>query len=182
MAAVVKQPVDFFSTETSLSKSKLLNRKRKLMLNVLLHAKTHDGEMRVNLNNFPRKSLVQATETSPQLSHQQHPILYWTVFKYQFKLTIDLIQKYGADPTVLNNNNSNLLHILFANFSHDAKNAPKLADLLIESNVSLNLVDKDGKSPLHVALKKNQLQALQYVHDYNIKKRTVLHRSSLEPD
>ena len=75
---------------------------------------------------------------------------------------------------MLNNNNSNLLHILFANFSHDARNAPQLADLLIRSNVSLNLVDKDGKSPLHVALKKQQLQALQYIHEYNINKRGAL--------
>ena len=83
---------------------------------------------------------------------------------------------------MLNNNNSNLLHILFANFSHDAKNAPKLADLLIESNVSLNLVDKDGKSPLHVALKKQQIQALQYIHDYNIKKRALLNQNQIEID
>ena len=79
------------------------------------------------------------------------------MFKYQFKLTIELIERYGADPAVLNSNNSNLLHILFANFSHDPNHAPRLADLLIEHKVSLNLVDKDGKTPLHVAIKKQQI-------------------------
>ena len=182
MAAVVKQPADFFSAETSLSKSKALNRRRKQMLAVLLQAKAPDGEMRVNLNNFPRKSLAEATETAPQGAQQQHPILYWAVFKYQFRLAIDLISKYGADPTVLNNNNSNLLHILFANFSHDARHAPELADLLVASNVSLNLVDKDGKSPLHVALKKQQLQALQYIHEHNISKRGALNQGQVDLD
>ena len=56
-------------------------------------------------------------------NQQQHPVLYWTVFKYQFKLAIELIEKYGADPTVLNSNNSNLLHILFANFNNDLRHA-----------------------------------------------------------
>ena len=38
------------------------------MLRVLLGAKTPEGETRVNLNNFPRKSLAEATETSPQVN------------------------------------------------------------------------------------------------------------------
>ena len=86
---------------------------------------------------------------------QQHPVLYWTVFKYEFKLAMELINEYDADPTVLNSNNSNLLHILFANFNHSLKHAAKLADLLIAKQVNLNLVDKDGKSPVLVAIKKH---------------------------
>ena len=138
--------------------------------------------MQVQINSVHTKSLVQAPEASPQPHQQQHPVLFWTVFKYQFKLTIELIQKYGADPAVLNNNNSNLLHILFANFSHDPVNAPNLADLLVNHKVSLNLIDKDGKSPLHVAIKKQQIQALQYIHDFNIKKKTHMNQSLFSPE
>ena len=82
------------------------------------------------------------------------------MFKYQFKLAVELIEEYGADPTVLNQNNSNLLHILFANFNNDLRYASKLADLLIAKKVNLNLIDKDGKSPVLVAIKKSQIEAL----------------------
>ena len=70
---------------------------------------------------------------------------------------------------------------MFANFSHDPNHAPRLADLLIEHKVSLNLVDKDGKTPLHVAIKKQQIQAMQYIHDHNIKKKTQLNQSLFTP-
>jgi len=80
------------------------------------------------------------------------------------------VEHHRADPTVLNSNNSNLLHILFANFSHDLKYAPKLADLLIKRRVNLNLVDKDGKSPLLVSIKKSQIEAIEYAHQHNIKR------------
>jgi len=73
---------------------------------------------------------------------------------------MELIRDYDADPTILNSNNSNLLHILFANFKHDLKHAGKLAELLIKQKVNLNLVDKDGKSPLLVAVKKSQVEAI----------------------
>ena len=101
-------------------------------------------------------------------TQQQHPVLYWTVFKYQFKLAIELIEKFGADPTVLNSNNSNLLHILFANFNHDLRHAIELAELLIARKVNLNLIDKDGKSPVLVAIKKSQIEALQFAHKHNL--------------
>ena len=67
---------------------------------------------------------------------------------------MELINNYNADPTVLNSNNSNLLHILFANFNHGLKYAALLADLLISRSVNLNLVDKDNKTPILVAIKK----------------------------
>ena len=69
-------------------------------------------------------------------------------------MAMELIEKYGADATILNQNNSNLLHILFANFSHDLKYAKPLAELLIRRKVNLNLIDKTGKSPILVAIKK----------------------------
>ena len=49
---------------------------------------------------------------------------------------------------------SNLLHILFANFNNDLRYANQLAELLLAKKVNLNLIDKDGKSPVLVAIKK----------------------------
>ena len=78
----------------------------------------------------------------------------------------------------MNSNNSNLLHILFANFKHDLKYAGPLAELLIERKVNLNLVDKDGKSPLLVAIKKSQIDAIEFAHHHNIKKHLALMRDA----
>jgi ankyrin repeat protein len=51
------------------------------------------------------------------------------------------------------------------------EHAPKLAELLIKRRVNLNLVDKDGKSPLLVSIKKSQIEAIEYAHQHNIKRR-----------
>ena len=78
--------------------------------------------------------------------------LYWSVYKHQFELANKLIE-HGADCSMLNHNASNLMHILFSNFDGDLVNAPALADALLP-HVDPNLVDREGKSPLHVAIKK----------------------------
>ena len=149
-------------------------------MRILLACKDEKGEPLVDINNNIRKlggqyrsqsAIVPQEQRLIQLTgNQQHPILYWAVFKYQFKLAVELIEEYGADPTVLNSNNSNLLHILFANFSHNLKHAGKLAELLIRHQVNLNLVDKDNKTPILVAIKKSQLEAVKFAHQYNIRK------------
>jgi ankyrin repeat protein len=41
-----------------------------------------------------------------------------------------------------------------ANYSGDLAHAPLLANELLERNVQANLIDRDGKSPIHVAIKK----------------------------
>lgn len=71
---------------------------------------------------------------------------------------------------MLNSNNSNLLHILFANYNHNLVHGPLLANLLLDRKVNLNLIDKDGKSPLLVAIKKSQLQAIEFAHSHNTKR------------
>jgi len=52
------------------------------------------------------------------------------------------------------------MHILMANFNGDLKNAAILANYLIDNNLEVNLIDSEGKSPLHVAVKKQQIEAL----------------------
>ena len=58
LAAIVKNPADFFSVENSKMKNKILNRRRRVMLYTLLNQKTPEGEMRVRINSVHTKSLV----------------------------------------------------------------------------------------------------------------------------
>jgi len=48
------------------------------------------------------------------------------------------------------------------------KYAGQLASLLLARKVNLNLIDKDGKSPVLVAIKKSQIEALKFAHEFNI--------------
>ena len=60
-----------------------------------------------------------------------------------------------ANPHIINPNGSNAMHILFANFQFDEDNAEALALKLIHNQINLNLIDSNGLTPLHVAIKKN---------------------------
>ena len=60
------------------------------------------------------------------------------------------------------------MHILFANFDSDPASATSLGNKLIDLNINLNLIDNNGLSPLHVAIKKNQIVALKYAMKHNI--------------
>lgn len=71
-----------------------------------------------------------------------------------------------------------------ANFEGDPQQAAVLGTKLLE-NLDPNLVDKEGKSPLHVAIKKEQIAAFKFAlqtkkFNLNIKGRggrTLLHYS-----
>ena len=63
---------------------------------------------------------------------------------------------------------------MFANYNHDLKYADQLAELLIKCKVNLNLVDKDGKSPLMVAIKKSQIEAIKFAHQHNINRQHAM--------
>ena len=81
--------------------------------------------------------------------------LHVSILKHKFDLALLMLDRYRANPHILNPNGSNALHILFANFSTDLDLAQTLAGKLIRQNVNVNLVDNNGLTPLHVAIKKN---------------------------
>ena len=72
-----------------------------------------------------------------------------------------------------------------ANFDGNPEKAALLGSKLLEVDVDPNLVDKEGKSPLHVAIKKEQILALRFAletnrFNLNVKGRggrTLLHYS-----
>lgn len=79
---------------------------------------------------------------------------------------LDLLLKYGADPNITDNNGRSVLHyaILWGHSSYqDEQKQLKLFEgefyydhiiwLLEVSNLNLNIQDKEGKTPLHYAVK-----------------------------
>jgi ankyrin repeat protein len=105
-------------------------------------------------------------DTELKAQTQNYP-LHSAIFKFKFNLAADMLAKYNASPHVVNNYGSNAMHILFANFSSDATNAAILATQLIASGADINLVDTNGFTPLHVAIKKDQQPALDFAFSFN---------------
>jgi ankyrin repeat protein len=99
-----------------------------------------------------------------QLRDLKYNALLWACHKHHFALASQMILK-GADTFVVTQNQANLLHIVMANFDTDLDNAAELADLLVTSGVQTKQLDRDGKSPLHLAVKKDQVDALIYAAD-----------------
>jgi hypothetical protein len=101
-------------------------------------------------------------------SHMHGHILHLTILRHQFGLAKKLIERYGANAGSLNGNGSNIAHILFANFSQNTATAKQLASKFHEFKVDVNLVDNNGLAPIHVAVKKFQLEALEHAHFLNL--------------
>ena len=59
-----------------------------------------------------------------------------------------------------NMNGSNALHILFANFSDDPR-AEALVIRLIKAGVDVNHLDDNWLAPIHIAIKKNHISAVE---------------------
>ena len=93
--------------------------------------------------------------------------LHLCILKHRFELAMSLIEEKVANPHILNPNGSNVMHILFANFMYNEVEAEKLAMKLIEVKVNINLVDNNGLTPIHVAIKKSQRKALEFALRFN---------------
>lgn len=101
----------------------------------------------LSLNSF---SKVNLDLTSPKYGCPLH----LSVLKHKFDLAYRIIEERGANPHILNPNGSNIMHILFANYMYDEVLAEKLALKIIKERVNINLVDNNGLTPIHVAIKK----------------------------
>ena len=69
-----------------------------------------------------------------------------------------------------------------AHYKHDLVNASALGELLIAEGLDCDLIDREGKSPLHVAIKRDQLEAIKFAYhtgrfDFN----NTLNSSKLSP-
>ena len=77
-----------------------------------------------------------------------------SILKHKFELALRMIVECNANPHLLNPNGSNSMHILFANYSYDLTIAETLANKMIGMEIDINLVDNNGLTPIHVAVKK----------------------------
>jgi ankyrin repeat protein len=94
--------------------------------------------------------------------------LHLCILKHKFKLAMEVLKGDKVNVHSLNPNGSNCLHILFANYSFgEGEESKQLANALIAHGIDMNLVDNNGLSPIHVAIKKNQIEALRYAVNYN---------------
>lgn len=59
------------------------------------------------------------------------------------------------------------MHILFKIFDNNPKEAAKIGDLLLQNGAHPNLLNKGRWSPLHVAAKKGNINAIKYALHYN---------------
>jgi len=84
------------------------------------------------------------------------------------------LSRPSTNPHILNPNGSNALHILFANFQFGDDFSELLSRRLISLNLDLNLIDNNGLSPIHVAIKKNQISALEFAVKFNQERREHL--------
>lgn len=95
--------------------------------------------------------------------------LHLCILKHRFGQALQLIETKQVNHHVLNPNGSNALHILFANYQFDSQGiSESLANKLVRKGINLNLVDANGLTPIHVAIKKNQLKALEFALNHNV--------------
>ena len=73
------------------------------------------------------------------------------------------------------------MHILMANFNGDLKKSGLLTEILIRNGIDCNSLDSDGKSPIHVAIKKRQLEALLFANSLPNFKLNVKGRNGRTP-
>jgi hypothetical protein len=81
--------------------------------------------------------------------------LHLSILKHKFSLALRILNLDTVNPHITNTNGSNAIHILFANYAFEEENSESLAIKLINLKANLNLIDNNGLSPLHVAIKKS---------------------------
>ncbi|KAL4470219.1 hypothetical protein ABPG74_011830 [Tetrahymena malaccensis] len=59
------------------------------------------------------------------------------------------------------------LHYIMTIFSRDISNSGKIAEILLEHGADPNIKNKDGWTPLHLAVRRSQYSAVNFAIDYN---------------
>ncbi|EAR89626.2 ankyrin repeat protein (macronuclear) [Tetrahymena thermophila SB210] len=59
------------------------------------------------------------------------------------------------------------LHYIMTIFSRDISNSAKIAEILLEHGADPNIKNKDGWTPLHLAVRRSQYSAVNFAIDYN---------------
>ncbi|EGR31963.1 leucine rich repeat protein [Ichthyophthirius multifiliis] len=118
------------------------------------------------------------------------------VCKVQYFLVRDLI-RFGAQVNKPNAEGNTPLHFIFSNFIKDPEESAKIAQILLDNGANPNLENNEKWTPLHLAVKKGSIEAVQFALQYNnvspkkgfmlnkaggIEKNTILHIASDDAD
>jgi len=86
--------------------------------------------------------------------------------KMQIFLIEDLL-KFGASPNAKDAEGNCSLHYLASIFSKDSEKANKIMTKLMESGANPNLKNQDLWSPIHLAVKRDQISAIKFMVVWN---------------
>lgn len=95
-----------------------------------------------------------------QLSLKHGYPLHIAILANKFDIVLDMLNRDDVDPKVMNTIGANCVHLLFVKYDKDSILAYEILKKLIAKGVNVNLVDQIGGSPVHIALRKNQYQAI----------------------
>ena len=84
----------------------------------------------------------------------------------QFNLVFDLL-KHKADPNGTDPEGQTSLHCLMAIYSLNSEIASNICKILIEFGANPNKKNKNGWTPLHIAVRREQEEAINWIISYN---------------
>ncbi|KAL4502319.1 hypothetical protein ABPG72_011906 [Tetrahymena utriculariae] len=86
--------------------------------------------------------------------------------KGQIYLIQDITQK-KANLNLQDVDGNTSLHYIMTIFSRDISNSAKIAEILLEHGADPNIKNKDGWTPLHLAVRRSQYSAVNFAIEYN---------------
>jgi ankyrin repeat protein len=102
------------------------------------------------VDNAALEALLSSEKTNPNLKVEGEPILFKCIRAKNKKAVEIFLKNKKIDPTIRNNYGDNPLHIA----ASMGKNVDMIKALL-ETKINLNEVDRDGQTPLSIALSIN---------------------------
>ncbi|CAD8106255.1 unnamed protein product [Paramecium sonneborni] len=93
-------------------------------------------------------------------------ILNLAIVKGQIHLILDILSQ-GADPNQIDEKGNTALHYCMACFDKDVSIYKQAFNALLKKNINLNALNQDGWSPLHIAVKKGNTDAISAVIQHN---------------
>ncbi|EAS03797.2 ankyrin repeat protein (macronuclear) [Tetrahymena thermophila SB210] len=88
------------------------------------------------------------------------------VVKMQYYLIRDLI-RFGADVNKQDHDGNGPLHYLFQQYYRNPEESSKIAQMLLDNGANPNLENNEKWSPLHFAVRRGCLEAVEFAFEYN---------------